>query len=167
MNRLKDFLIVFLVIAGIIVVGLLAFGIAIWPVLLAMLLMLKKQWLLLFGFLAIGVLIQTIKYRNKDIFADDCDDVAGYGVEKHLNDTEFMEAMFAENGFPFNKALIANSFHLNFTVLWVPHRCLSNPYVFYSEDGKYKATVYHTYWKNYWLFQRHKFKIMYDHMRSV
>lgn len=162
MNRLKDFLIVFLVIAGIIVVALLAFGFAIWPILLTVWLGIKKQWLLLFGFIAIGVLIQTIKYRNKDIFADDCDGVRWHEVEGHLNDVEFMEATFAENGFPFNDAHTSNYFHLNFTILWAPHQCLCNPCIFYSEDGKYKATVYHTYWKNYWLFQKHEFKIIYD-----
>jgi len=93
MNNFKNFLIIFLVIIGFLVVALLAVGLSMWPLLLVIWLAVKKHWFLLVGFVFISVLLQTLKYRKRDIFADECKNIQWDEVGSHLNDEEWMEAV--------------------------------------------------------------------------
>jgi len=117
--------------------------------------------LLCIVFAALITLIRTIRYRDVDIFAEECE----YEIDRFRNfmeDTENFKQNIehlqrAKKPYELPKSRFQRIYP--YVIPWKTHTCHNQATTLYSSDQKYKATIQHTAWHHYILCQQNTFTI--------
>jgi len=113
------------------------------------------------------ILVQTWRYYNVDIFQDACEMAKWLYVQQFLNDADYLQYMNATEGTSWQHPIEINSYWRGcYTLAHAAHRCQCQPCVLYSPDKRYKATVYHAYWKYNFFNQKNRFTVTFERVTS-
>jgi hypothetical protein len=117
--------------------------------------------LVCFAFAVLITIIRTIRYRDVDIFAEECEyevDIFRDLISDKENLTQNLEHLKQEK---LPHVLPKSRFQRTYpyVIPWKPHICHNQATTLYSPDQKYKATIQHTAWHHYILCQKNEFTI--------
>lgn len=108
------------------------------------------------------ILIRTIWYYNTDIFIDVCEQELAKAIEK-LEDEESVHQLLTHEGPRFVNQKIETSREGSYALFWAPHECPNQSTTVYSPSKRYKVTIQHTAWHNYFVYQQHEFTLIWEH----
>jgi len=108
------------------------------------------------------ILIRTIWYYNTDIFACVCEEEFNKTKEK-IEDEESVQLLLTHEGPRSLQQKIETSREGSYALLWAPHVCENQLTTLYSPTGRYKVTLQHTAWHNYFIYQQHEFTLIWEY----
>ena len=128
-----------------------------------------KKFLIAMAFAVGLILFKTIRNYNVDVFHDNCEDFVCHNVQANLEDSEWVENMFAENGPRWEEieSFGSQNFRYTFALLPGKHICSCQPRIVYSPDRHYRAVVWHTHWEFNFFKQKHEFCVYYEDVAEV
>jgi len=112
-------------------------------------------WYVAIALVLMCTIIQTMRYYNDDIFADD--------DECFIDDIqEQLELLSYDPAYNAKKNIDIWSRRYPYVIWSRSHICTCQPCILYSSDGQYRALIYHTQWMSYFFFTTSHYRISYE-----
>ena len=108
------------------------------------------------------ILIRTIWYYKTDIFACVCEQELAKATQE-IEDEESINQLLIHEGPRYVNQKIETSREGSYALFWAPHTCENQSTTIYSPSKRYKVTLQHTIWHNYFVYQQHEFTLIWEH----